>query len=582
MSLPLVPRIREGAEKADGCFICFRLDDSPSFSTFKKQAVSMLGSTEQGTIVVIQRQWIGRIALLAALLLAAALVLEHQWLFLSGGVATALTLLLASRTQAERVVLAGAAGATALAAIQAIAPQELTAGNGLALVGLLLLVGMTALLGGIIQSGNRAFRNLALVAVLLSFASAQVTFLAAGRLSPSVLDVEWLPLAERGAVMALGLAVFLLVRRALTRQHQPLVRHLSLASTLTYVLYLALVLSPLWAGQPARPRAVESAAVGAWALLVSLLVATIRLPNRAPAAQPTQPKAVPAWRITLNDYLTLMKYRVASLLLVTTLGGMVVAAQGWPGWSLVGWVMLGGILSVGGAGALNHYLDRDIDNHMGRTSLRPLPSGRMAPWKALVFGLVLSVLQFAVFWFKVNSLSAWLSTAGLVYYIVIYTIILKRSSPQNIVVGGAAGAFPPLVGWAAVTGNLSLGALYLFAIIFYWTPPHFWALALMRKSDYARARVPMLPVVQGEDETRRQILLYTVLMIALTVIIVPLRMMGFVYLGAALLLNAKFLWDAVKLYRQPSNQAALSLYKYSLLYLALLFAAMAVDRALLA
>lgn len=531
---------------------------------------------------MIDKVWVGRSALLAAALLAVALVLEHHWFFLSGGLITVLTLLLASRFPNERAIFAGTVGATLLAAIQAVAPQEVTAGSGLVLVGLLLMVGLTALLGGELQTGNRAFRNLTLGALLLSFVSAQVTFLAAGRLVPAALDAPWLPLAERGIVGALGLAIFLLVRRALTRQHQPLVRSLSLGSTLAYVLYIALVLSPLWTGEAARPRALVGAAVLEWGMLAALMVAVIRLPNRAPESRVARvKKEVPAWRVTLKDYLTLMKYTVASLLLLTTLGAMIVAAQGWPGWALVGWVMLGGTLSVGGAGALNHYLDRDIDKEMGRTSLRPIPSGRMAPWKALVFGLVLSVLQFIIFYFKVNPLSAWLSTGGLVYYVVLYTMILKRTSTQNIVIGGAAGAFPPLVGWAAVTGDLSLGALYLFAIIFYWTPPHFWALALMRKTDYARAKVPMLPVIRGEEETRRQILLYTLPMVALSLVVVPLRLMGVLYLVVAVLLNAKFLWDVIKLYRQPSNQAALTLYKYSLLYLALLFVAMAVDRSLM-
>jgi heme o synthase len=531
------------------------------------------GIGTEEAVAVIDKHWVGRSALCASLLLAGALILEHQWLFLTGALVTILTLLLAVRAQVERAAIAASAGATGLTAVQAVASPELIAGNGLALLGLLLVGAMTALLGETFQTGNRTFRNVTLATLLLAFLSALSSFLAAGRFIPSLLDSAWLSTLERGAVATLGVGIFLLMRQALARQHQPLVRQLSLASTLGYVLYLALVLSPLWTGQPTRPRPV----------LVSLFVAVVRLPNRAPTTQVTRstPKQVPAWRVTLNDYLTLMKYRVASLLLVTTLGGMIVAAQGWPGWALVGWVMLGGILSVGGAGALNHYLDRDIDDKMGRTSLRPIPAGRMAPWKALVFGLVLSVLQWVVFWFKVNPMAAWLSTGGLLYYVILYTMLLKRTSTQNIVVGGAAGAFPPLVGWAAVTGDISLGALYLFAIVFYWTPPHFWALALMRKSDYARAGVPMLPVVWGEAETRRQILLYSVLMVALTVILVPLRFMGVLYLGVAVLLNAKFLWDAIRLYRTPTNQAALTLYKYSLLYLALLFVAMAVDRSLI-
>ncbi len=438
-------------------------------------------------------------------------------------------------------------------------------------IGLLLWAGMRVWLKNDLTSGNTAFRRLTAITALLALGSTVITNL------PSV-TIET-PIVAAG-VGALGVAVFWLLRRALTRQHQAMVRRLTLLSALSYVLYLALIVAPLWSNRPSNSAAITDTGALLWGFLVALWVAG-RLPNKAPLVAPdTEKKPIPRWRVLMKDVTTLMKMSVSSLLLATTLGAMVVAEQGWPDWGLIGWVMLGGLISVGGAGALNHYLDRDIDINMGRTSARPLPSGRMQPTHVLVFGIVLSVLQFGIFWFFVNPLSAWLSTAGLLYYIVIYTMWLKRTSPQNIVIGGAAGAFPPLVGWAAVTGNLSLGSLYLFLIIFYWTPPHFWALALMRKSDYARAGVPMLPVVMGETETRRQIVLYTLLMIALTIMVVPLRIMGLVYLAAAVVLNAKFLWDAVKLYRAPSNQTALTLYKYSLLYLALLFLAMAVDRAL--
>lgn len=503
---------------------------------------------------------------------------QAGWLALAG-LAAVLTLGLARRTRQDRLLLGGAAVAVGLVALQALLPPVLYWLNGMALLGCLSGVALAGWLGGEPQGGNRAFRALSLLAMALTYLCTQITFFALPTNRP--LAGDFYGVAEQLAVGALGMVSFLLVRRALARQHHPVVRRLALASSLAYVLYLALVLSPLWAGQVAHPSALLAASALSWSLAVALVVAVLRLPNRAlTAAAPQVARPLPVWRVTLNDYLTLMKVRVASLLLVTTLGGMVIAAQGWPGWSLVGWVMLGGLLSVGGAGAINHYLDRDIDGEMGRTSQRPIPAGRVAPGHALAFGLLLSVLQFAIFWFKVNALAAWLATGGLLYYVVIYTLWLKRTSMQNIVIGGAAGAFPPLVGWAAVTGNLSLGALFLFAIVFYWTPPHFWALALMRKSDYARVGVPMLPVVVGEAETRRQILLYSLLMFGLTLMLVPLQLMGFLYLAASLLLNGKFLWDALRLYQEPSNQRALTLYKYSLLYLALLFVAMAVDRAL--
>ena len=535
---------------------------------------------------VMQKKSVGWNALLAMVLIAVALVTGESWWLMLGGLATVVTLLLVWKSSLDdRVTTNAAIGATVLVAVQAIVPMGYRWGNGLVLLGLLLVTALTAWLGGENQSGNRKFRRLAIVSMFLAYISAYMTSLvqSANDLTQQVVASPDLFITlERLAVGTLGLAIFWLLRRAITGQHQPLIRRLALFCTLAYTKYLTLVISPLWASERVSTTILLTSSVLVWTLSVALVVAVLRLPNRVNLADlPKLKKPLPAWRVTLNDYLTLMKYRVASLLLLTTLGAMIIAAQGWPGWSLVGWVMLGGLLSVGGAGALNHYLDRDIDINMGRTSKRPIPAGRMAPWKALVFGLLLSVLQFAILWFKANPLAAWLSLAGLLYYVIIYTMWLKRNSPQNIVIGGAAGAFPPLVGWAAVTGDLSLGALYLFAIIFYWTPPHFWALALMRKKDYARAGVPMLPVVIGEKETRRQIVLYTLLMIALTVVMVPLQLMGFFYLIIALLLNGKFLWDAITLYRQPSNRTALTLYKYSLVYLALLFIAMAVDRVLI-
>jgi heme o synthase len=233
-----------------------------------------------------------------------------------------------------------------------------------------------------------------------------------------------------------------------------------------------------------------------------------------------------------------------------------------------------------GAHALNCYFDRDIDVLMGRTGRRPLPSNRIPAWHALVLGLALGAAAFAILAVFVNLLTALLALAGYFYYVVIYTLWLKRSSFSNIVIGGGAGAFPPLVGWAAATGGLTLPSLFLFAIIFYWTPPHFWALALIRQKDYARAGVPMLPVVVGDGQTRWQILLYTVLMFCLTILPTPLGMLGLPYLALATLLGGLFLRYAIRLLRDGSTGAAWSLYKFSLLYLALLFSAMVVDRLL--
>jgi heme o synthase len=282
----------------------------------------------------------------------------------------------------------------------------------------------------------------------------------------------------------------------------------------------------------------------------------------------------------IKAYVQLTKPRVMSLLLLTTLASMVVAERGLPTAGVLLWTLLGGALMAGGAGAINHYVDRDIDQLMGRTAWRPIPSGLIAPERALYFGVVLSVLATLLFAVLVNPLSSVLALAGLLGYVCVYSLWLKRSTPSNIVIGGAAGAFPPLVGWAAVTNNLDLTAWLLFAVVFVWTPPHFWALALLIKDHYARAGVPMLPVARGEGETRRQIMLYSVLLVALTLALPALQLMGLVYLLAAAVLGWLFLRYAVRLWQEASKSAARQLYLYSLAYLALLFTAMAVDRAI--
>jgi protoheme IX farnesyltransferase len=279
-----------------------------------------------------------------------------------------------------------------------------------------------------------------------------------------------------------------------------------------------------------------------------------------------------------RDYLALTKPRIISLLLWTTVATMIVAKPEGLALSTVLWTCLGGYLSAGGAGAINHYLDRKVDARMARTATRPLVAGRIEPFRGLIFGIVLGALAFLQLAITVNVLAASLALVGLLGYVLLYTAWLKPRTPQNIVIGGAAGAMPPLVGWAAATGGLTLEALYPFAIIFLWTPPHFWALALMISDDYERTGVPMLPVVRGAEVTRRQILLYSVILVAFSVLPVVTGMLGSLYLAAAALLGAGFLTLAVRLWRTPSRQAALRLYLSSLAYLALLFAAMAIDR----
>jgi protoheme IX farnesyltransferase len=279
-----------------------------------------------------------------------------------------------------------------------------------------------------------------------------------------------------------------------------------------------------------------------------------------------------------RDYVILTKPRIMSLLLVTGACGMVVGARGWPGTLSFATAMAGLALACGGASALNHVLDADIDRLMGkRTERRPVAAGRVPAPRALEFGLCLSALSFVLLASAVNVLTAALALVGNLFYVLVYTRYLKRSTPQNIVIGGAAGAVPPLVGWAAATGNLTLPALWLFLIVFFWTPPHFWALALLLKENYAAARVPMLPVVKGERKTVRQIVLYTTVLIGVSVLPFAWGTLGLGYLAGALLLGALFLAGALALARRPNGRRAGLLFHYSLLYLALLFLAMAID-----
>ena len=280
----------------------------------------------------------------------------------------------------------------------------------------------------------------------------------------------------------------------------------------------------------------------------------------------------------IRDYITLTKPRIISLLLLTTVATMIVAKGSFPELSTLLWTMLGGYLAAGGAGAINHYIDRERDARMTRTRGRPLVAGRIEPAHGLAFGIALGTLATIQLALTVNVLSAVLALTGLLGYVVVYTIWLKPLTPQNIVIGGAAGAMPPLVGWAAATGELSLDALWLFAVVFFWTPPHFWALSLLIKDDYARTGVPMLPVVKGEAATRRQIVAYTLVLVAFTLVPVATGFLGGLYAASAAILGAGFIFLSLRLLRAGTRAAALRLYLSSLGYLALLFVAMAVDR----
>jgi len=338
----------------------------------------------------------------------------------------------------------------------------------------------------------------------------------------------------------------------------------------------------------------------AWGAAVALAVAAYyEARAAAPAGARTGSSASmrdddarPATGSTLKDsvraYVALTKPRIIELLLVTTVPAMVLATRDVPGMPIVDWARLTfwtlicGTLAAGSANAINQYLERDIDAHMARTRRRPLPANSVTPERAVVFGIVLGAVSVALMAWTVNVLAAFLTLLAIGFYVVVYTIMLKRSTPQNIVIGGAAGALPPVIGWAAVTGNVALPALLLFLIVFYWTPPHFWALALRIRGDYAAAGVPMLPVVRGIGETSRQIALYTILLVALTAIFAVVARMGVIYAVAAAVMGALFLWRAWVLWQQgtspeASTQQAIRLYRYSITYLTVLFAAVALD-----
>jgi protoheme IX farnesyltransferase len=331
----------------------------------------------------------------------------------------------------------------------------------------------------------------------------------------------------------------------------------------------------LFAAAAAIPGSDVHAVVAALALAALAIVAvqSFRGERVHPAAE-----GVAGLRRSWRDYVALTKPRIMTLLLATGFCGMIAGARGWPGTETAVAAMAGLALACGGASALNHVIDRDIDPLMGsRTKQRPVASGRVAPSRALEFGLALSAFSFVLLATTVNVLTAFLALAGNLFYVLVYTRWLKRSTPQNIVIGGAAGAVPPLVGWAAGSGHLGVAAWLLFAIVFVWTPPHFWALALLIKENYANARVPMLPVVRGDRETARQIVLYSLALVAVTLTPWAWGSAGLGYVAAALALGGAFVWLAERLRRDTTPRRAMLLFHYSLLYLALLFAALALD-----
>ncbi len=383
----------------------------------------------------------------------------------------------------------------------------------------------------------------------------------------------WWQWAHRLAVAVTAVLMFLLLRKA-WREYRAHTVILPL-TTVSAVLFSGQVFIGALQVTHGLPRHLlvlhTLTALSLWISLSALFYVAATLPEDAPE----QPVAFTRQR--LKDFLVLTKPLIVLLLLVTTFAGLVAGGRAWPSFWLAFWTLLGGALAAGGSSALNQYIDRELDRQMQRTAKRPLAEGRLTDAEGLAFGLALSLSSYYLLAGLVNFLAALLSLAGIFYYVVFYSLWLKKSTVQNIVIGGGAGAIPPMVGWAAATGSLSLTAWLLFAIVFFWTPPHFWALAIVRKKDYARANVPMLPVVRGEEETRRQILLYTVALVAITLLLPLFHLAGNIYLVSALILGAGLIYAAWRVWRIPGNKVAWRMYRWSSMYLAFIFLALMLD-----
>jgi protoheme IX farnesyltransferase len=390
----------------------------------------------------------------------------------------------------------------------------------------------------------------------------------------------WISLGHRLVVAIAGVLMLSLFWRAWRTQRTQ--APILVSATVAAVLFIsqALLGAQMVQGYPAYLLGLHQAtAVAVWGSLV-ILVAAVGLARRSAEEERAEALSIVGRKGLARDLLMLTKPIVVALLLVTTFAGMVIGAQQWPSAGLAFWTLLGGFLAAGGSGAINQYIDREDDTKMQRTQKRPIPSGRLTPAEGLAFGVGLALASFYLLTAFVNFLAALLSLAGIIYYVLLYSIFLKKTTVQNIVIGGGAGAIPPLVGWAAATGSLNIPSLFLFAIVFMWTPPHFWALALVRRNDYARAGVPMLPVVRGEKETRWQILIYTVELVGLTLLLPVFGLGGSVYLIGAVVLGGWLLSAAWRVWKQEGNKVAWKMYRYSSMYLAFLFVLLMIDRLL--
>jgi protoheme IX farnesyltransferase len=387
-------------------------------------------------------------------------------------------------------------------------------------------------------------------------------------------------LGHRLLVAAVALLMALTLRSAWRTQRTQTA--VITAATAAGVLFFAQALlgAQLANGLPASLRVVHTATAAASWVAVAVLLTFLGLAQRSAAVEAAETLV---WRERTGlgrDLLALTKPIVVALLLVTTYAGMVIGAQAWPSLGLTFWTLLGGFMAAGGSGAINQYIDRSDDGKMQRTQKRPIPAGRLNAGEGLAFGVGMTVASFYLVLAFVNLLAALLTLAGIIYYVLLYSVFLKKTTVQNIVIGGGAGAIPPLVGWAAATGALNVPSLFLFAVVFMWTPPHFWALALVRRKDYARAGVPMLPVIRGEVETRKQILIYTIELVGLTLLLPLFGLGGSIYLVGAVALGGWLLHAAWKVWKDGGNKLAWKMYRYSSMYLAFLFVVLMVDRLL--
>jgi protoheme IX farnesyltransferase len=385
------------------------------------------------------------------------------------------------------------------------------------------------------------------------------------------------------AIVVVALVAWTMIRARTMTPRSPLLVRLSTAALILLILQVlvggANVLTELATWARASHVAISALI---WATVVALTVAARvepsgdRSPDRETAPE-TEDVKPPTMGDTIRAYVALTKPRIIVLLLIITVPAMVLAAGAIPSLALILVTLIGGTLAAGAANAMNMYLDRDIDQVMRRTRQRPLPKHKIEPEAALRFGFVLAAIAYAFLAITVNVLAAALALSAIAFYVFVYTMWLKRSTDQNIVIGGAAGAVPVLVGWAAVTGSVAMPAIVLFSVVFLWTPPHFWALALRMRDDYAAAGVPMMPVVRGDDETRRQIFLYSLVLFGVTLVLIPIASMGPVYTATAVVLGGVFVYRCLQLWREPTDDQAWRVFKFSLLYLAGLFVAVALD-----